>query len=313
MAKKSIDRTVQYWLLTDGRTDQPTGTVDWKDAIERWSRTRPIIDILGDEVQGVGHQVGGEWLGLTLSKVRDHVPKQGEFQSGTREQMQVHDGWHAIDDAFIYFCGPGNTIAVMAESLQATRINRIVYWLNEMLKPAGDQSDFYYSYQPVIDTFRRQKLEDAHGLKMVHFEGVFGKHTRPPGLIQMVLNQFNPQQIDGLKVEVKITREQKNGSASDEERVLDLLSEYLGPIDADTAPGTRGYDKFSVKPQGSATEIDLISQRLTRKKKVPLDTGSTQSIFADQAFIALAGASEADQEAIDVGIETMFERDKLEE
>ena len=315
MKRKSIERTIQYWILTDRRTGEPVGSVNWPAIVEQWAMTRPTVEVDGADVQGIGYKVAGEWRGLTLSKVRDHVPKQGEFNGGSRDRVRVNRGWHAIDDAFIYFCGPGNVIAVMAESLQAMRINRITEWLDLMLEKPATDPDFSWSNEAVVDSLRRQRLEDAHGLKMAHFEGVLGRSTqRVPGLIRALTGQaIDETRVDGIKVEIKITAERKHGSFADEEQILSLLTEHLGHLDADTTPGTRGYSKFSVKPHGSPNEIDLIKQRLTRKRQVQFNDGPTQAIFADKAFEALYGSFEADREDIQVGLEDMFEKGTIEE
>lgn len=306
---KPLKRTVQYWVLTDGRYRTPVESVDWPAALSHIAATRPVVELDGEDVQGIVENFADGTVGLALSKRRDHVPKQGDFSSGTRATVGIRQGWSAIDDTFVYFCGPMNVVATLAETQQSMRIRKVAEWLQAAIGPPADDPEFFWTYDPLVDTLRRQQIDSMTGIRMAHLAGSFGRNRgTSPGVIRQLLGgRINEDHVDGITVEVTIKRTHGGGGPADDRAILDFMTEAFGPLEADTQPATEGYEKFDIKPTESSTEIDLISQRLTRKADVQLPVGPSQAVFADSAFDALRGASAADEEAIRVALETMFD------
>ena len=308
MAAKPLNRTVQYWILTDGRTGDLTPAVDWPNALSRISADRPVVDIDGDEIQGIVDPLPNGKAGLSLSKKRDHVPKQADFIAGARARVGIKEGWSPIDDTYVYFCGPANVVATLSENQQSMRIRKVTEWLQKALGPSEVDPEFFWSYAPLIDTFRRQQIDNMTGIKKAHVAGTLGRsRSAAPGIIRALMGgQIDETTVDGITVEVTVKRTRGGGSPSDDAAILDFLTNTFGPITADTHPDDQGYEKFEIKPTESSTEIDLIHQRLTRKTTVNLPTGASQTVFSDNAFEALQTAAEADEQAIEVALETMF-------
>lgn len=318
MNDKTIQRTVQFWRLVDGRTNALLTDVDWEKCFrsrigEHFSykvdeimtsgtvhsyQSEDFLEFIDNIPAGTDLNIDRELspIGIVLSVAKDFVPNQELTNSGKQKPVQLEgDGWEPVDNLFVYHLPFANMIAVLAESVSSARAMKYANWLNrffydqKMTDP--NDPDFRWAAIPVVDDEAREKLNDAEKLKAFVFAGKIGERVSTPanGLARLFAAPAN--QPNGIKVEIKVSLDRADNSQGDGEKLLEWFTDSFGDLDGATKAQVK-----TVQSGGSINEVDLINQRITRKQAVALGDSAVKVISAKDAFTAIHRACTADAE-----------------
>lgn len=311
MAKKQpLSRTIQYWRLVDSRDFSIVDEYDWDGLFRKDIDTREQYDIDGIEIAGtlrstflpnlkdVARELPSDLaapfdpelypIGVVLSTAKDYIPNQEEQQSGNQKPLERDgDNWEPVDNLFVLHLPFGNIIAVMSESVSSSRAGKYAQWLNKALRVRGltdpNDPDFAWTATPVIDDEAKKKLEESTKLKSFIYAGRIGESVGNEAAgLRSIFNGPKPN-VNGLKIEVKVSTDRGTSTDEDSEFIHDWFEETFGTLEGATKAQVSAY----VDNKKTPTEIDLISQRLTRKRNVELNDDEARVISVSNAFTAI--------------------------
>lgn len=317
--REEVQRTVQYYQLTDARTGVVPDDFDWWRMLHGWAdrSLHSVVDgqpYMGD-IRSVS--VSEDWrestnavnpahiqapadedttYGIVLSKERDHVPNQ-RGPAGDQLPMGLEEGYAPVDNLFVWFLPFGNMIGVLQESVASARSGAFTEWLTRVMRDHGafaDDPDFRWGAKAVIDDERLHAIATADALKAVVVAGRTDRHSRVANGVSRLFG--GPQLAPGaFRVEVKIRA--VRGSATYQQDTANLrhwLDATLGDIDGQVIPSEEG-DKVraEIVPRGDDVppgEIDLLQHRLTRKRTLMMRPGDVRAFMASAAIGAIIEA-----------------------
>lgn len=233
-------------------------------------------------------------IGIVLSVAKDYLPNQEKMNSGKQQPVQLAgEEWQPVDNLFVFHLPFGNIIGVLAESVSSARAGKYAQWLNRFFidQRMLDKNDpnFRWGLLPVLDDETREKLDHATKLKAFTYAGSIGERIGTPSKSLKSLFSSPAREPNGIKIEIKVSLEKQELSQGDGERLLDWFSSSFGDLQ-----GASKAQVKTVQPNGEINEVDLIQQRLTRKKEIPLGDAAVKVITARDAFNAIHGACVAD-------------------
>lgn len=328
--KKTLSRTVQYWRLVDARTEQWVEDYDWENFLRKMyqkPKSKNEFEIDGIPISGKIHSVQASSYSLltsrlkqialpyeydedsaftvVLSSSKDYTPNQKNSSTGDQAPMRLDgDEWEPVDNLFIYHLPFANIIAVMAESVSSKRAKVYAEWLNRVMLEQGlfeDDPNFRWTAKPVVDPHAIEKIKDAERLKSVVIAGEFGDQVKKElSPISSILGQKFSKNIDGIRLEIKISTVRGHGTQEDEERILEWYEETFGSFQklSDSSPTTARVTAAKNGDDPSYTEVDLINQRITRKRTVALNYEGAAVINYSSATEAILDATVNDFETL---------------
>lgn len=328
--KKTLSRTVQYWRLVDARTEQWVEDYDWENFLRKMYQkpnSKNEFEIDGIPISGKIHSVQASSYSLltsrlkqialpyeynedsaftvVLSSSKDYTPNQKNSSTGDQAPMRLDgDEWEPVDNLFIYHLPFANIIAVMAESVSSKRAKVYAEWLNRVMLEQGlfeDDPNFRWTAKPVVDPHAIEKIKDAERLKSVVIAGEFGDQVKKElSPISSILGQKFSKNIDGIRLEIKISTVRGHGSQEDEERILEWYEETFGSFQklSDSSPTTARVTAAKNGDDPSYTEVDLLNQRITRKRTVALNYEGAAVINYSSATEAILDATVNDFETL---------------
>lgn len=329
--KKSLSRTVQYWRLVDARTEHWVEDYDWENFLRKMYQkpnSKNEFEIDGIPISGKIHSVQAlNYSPLTsqfknigipnkydeqsvftvvLSSSKDYTPNQKHSSTGDQAPMRLNgDEWEPVDNLFIYHLPFANMIAVMAESVSSKRAKVYAEWLNRVMLEQGlfeENPNFRWAATPVVDPHAIEKIKDADRLKSVVIAGEFGDQVKKelPSLSSILGQRFS-KNIDGIRLEIKISTVRGHSTHEDEERILEWYEETFGSFQklSDGSPTTARITAAKNGDDPSYTEVDLLNHRITRKRTVALN-------YEGAAVINYSSATEALLDATANDIETLW-------
>lgn len=272
---KSLVRTVQYWRLVDGRDSKPVTDVDWYTFTAGWTGDlEEEVDgaKLTGTLQTIDIEDGTRLRGIVLSSEKDYLPNEREAGTGNQKAMDLSgDTWSPVDNLFVVFLPFGNLIAVLAESVSASRAGKFAAWLDLRADPTQEE-DFYWAAAPVIDEERAELLNGVSGLRKLTLRAPFGtKAAKDPSFLQTL--QGVPNQVKGWEIEISIKAKTKDSDHHDEEALLEYFEGTLGGL---TGAESKAVLVTSGSDDRGPTEIDLLHHRVTRKAKVEIAHDGTR-------------------------------------
>lgn len=242
---------------------------------------------------------------VVLSSSKDYTPNQKNSSTGDQAPMRLDgDEWEPVDNLFIYHLPFANMIAVMAESVSSKRAKVYAEWLNRVMLEQGlfeDDPKFRWTAKPVVDPHAIEKIKDAERLKSVVIAGEFGDQVKKElAPISSILGQKFSKNIDGIRLEIKISTVRGHGTQEDEERILEWYEETFGSFQklSDGSPTTARVTAAKNGDDPSYTEVDLINQRITRKRTVALNYEGAAVINYSSATEAILDATVNDFETL---------------
>lgn len=297
--KDTVPRTVQYWRLVDARTGDRMADLDWDLILSQFHATRTAHVVDGREQAGTSHLLSvhkADWqtalstagmlnivqpanpnatYGLVLASVKDYVPNQGERASGSQKAMQLDsNGWDPVDNLFVWFLPFGNIFGVLAESVSSSRAATFVDWLNKATVGQFQDPDLIFAAKPVIDQARAQMLQNADGLRAVAYAGEIGSAVQDASGLAALFGGGLNRTPGALRLEIKATLVRGKSAHGDEQLILDWFNTNFGSLQGAVEKAQVTVEANQATP---VTEIDLLHHRLTRKRNVPIATGSTRA------------------------------------
>lgn len=300
---KEIKRTIQYWRLVDASDGSPMSKdFNWIKLFSQIDRktfsTRLAgrdcfgkIFTLSDRINSIFSEVSSEVAtqinyGIVLASDKDYIPNQQDKQTGNQSPVVLNQGWDAIDNSFIWHLPFGNMFAILLESQTSSRAEKYASWLTQLLKEERifENPNFRFSAEPVVDRNAIEHIRKARGLRSVVLRANYGRNASN----NLLGNIFSAtQKFENVEVEIKVKVKRGISPAADEVNVLNWFNDNFG----------RNVDSFSratatmVNDSGDATEINLIKERLTRKKTIRLNqSAAPASIDRDVVFEKIAEA-----------------------
>ncbi|MDK8496845.1 hypothetical protein QP920_10365 [Corynebacterium marquesiae] len=330
MAKKnSLSRTVQYWRLVDARTEKWVDEYDWENFLRQLYKKDDFdneFDIDGIPLSGKIHSVKASNYSLltsqlsqydlpyvydedsaftvVLSSSKDYTPNQKNSDTGNQAPMRLNgDEWEPVDNLFIYHLPFANMIAVMAESVSSKRAKVYAEWLNRVMIQQGlfkNDPDFRWTATPVVDPHAIQKIKNADRLKSVVVAGQFGNQVKKElSPLSSIFGQKLSKDIDGIRLEIKVSTVRGHSTQADEEKILDWYDDTFGSFQQLSDGSATTARVTAAENNSSYTEVDLINQRITRKRSVALNHDGA-------AVISYSGATEAILDATANDFETLW-------
>lgn len=315
-----VSRTVQYWQLVDAATQQPVADVNWQDILKKAHGQQITHQCLSKEISGTVHALpilpewndylpptiqsasdysDGNIYGLVASTDKDHVPNQRNTQDGSQKPVSVDAKHVPTDNLFVWFLPFGNVMGIMMESVSATRARAVAMWLTRLMRDQRTlpQQNFSWDAVAVIDTTRRAALQKANRMKSVFVAGTVSASSG---------NAFSkvfvgPSFQGNYDLEIKVKPRKDGNNAAYERDTEELMSWFdsefgslvgtsvnpQGPVPLSNARVTLGRDRGDDIPAG---EVDLLHQRLTRKRSVRMNPGPAQAFVASSAITEIVHA-----------------------
>nr|DAP56589.1 MAG TPA: hypothetical protein [Caudoviricetes sp.] len=314
--KKIVSKTVQFWRIVDRKSGDPyPKDIDWhvivgglttkytttidgrdvtgraynfsRDAINELKNNCPIPNNPGLSPNGV--------MGLVIAAEKDHIPNQQDGRSGQQAPVQMNTGWDAVDNSFIWHLPFGNMFAYVAESQSSIQPNKYAAWLTKYWRnktPQGKPVDFMAV--PVLDEDVINKMKKAKGLRSLVLRTRVGKHSIAKNPVATMFSKHDS--YTNVQIETKISFGHAKGSEADEKKILDVLNDNLGYLSE--------FSKLQanvIDVGGNTTEIDLLKQRVTRKRDITFSNPSANAITMEpnSVFMALAEAFNKDAKLLD--------------
>lgn len=311
MVEKNLVRTVQYWRLVNGANLQPADEQDWTTILKNAYGSPITHQVLNKEVSGKVFtlQPEDEWddfleptsmnglrqindgavYALVASTDKDHLPSQAKRGTGEQKAVTVDKGYTPVDNLFIWFLPFGNIMAVLQESVSSARPKAIASWLTHIMRTQGNlpQHNFQWTAEPVVDPDKKRFLDQAKRLRRMEIGGTVTQSATGP-----LRELFVGPQFEGTyEIELKVRHVKKNNKASyasDTREMMDwfegMFGDHLGELDKAKVVVDR--DPGDHIPKG---EIDLISQRITRKRTIQVGQRG-QAILASSAVSEIVKA-----------------------
>lgn len=311
MAKKTtLVRTIQYWRLVDSRDRTEVDEYDW-DSFFRPDinkREQYIVDgitIAGTvrstalpDLEEVSEKLPVDLVspfdpelypvGAVISTTKDYIPNQEDQTSGDQKPLE-RDGenWEPVDNLFVLHLPFGNMIALLAESVSSSRAGKYADWLNRAMHARRvrdpDDPEFSWAAVPVTDEEAKLKLQQSSKLKSFIVAGRVGEQVprQNPGFFGM----FNGprKEPNGIRIEVKVSVDRSTTGGDDTEIIHDWFEHTFGTLEGASKAQVSAY----VGNKNTPTEIDLINQRLTRKRAVTMEDEGARVISVRNAFTAI--------------------------
>ncbi|MGF6835889.1 hypothetical protein QF015_004090 [Paenarthrobacter sp. TE4293] len=311
MAKKNLTRTVQYWRMVNAATNEPVAEQNWAEILKT-AYGAPITHlILNKEITGkvftlqsdeawqnfltpaslnnLTQSMGETVYGLVATTDKDHLPNQAQRGTGEQKPVTVEEGYAPIDNLFVWFLPFGNIMAVLQESVSSARPKAIAAWLTHVMRDQNKlpQHNFHWAAQPVIDPERRKILNRASRLRRMQVGGTVTSTDSGP-LRDLFLG---PEYEGEYEVEFRIRHIKKRNpehyeddTAASMDWFMEQFGSHLGELDV--ARVTVDKDPGDDIPRG---EIDLLAQRMTRKRTIQLGQHG-QAIVASSAVSEIVEA-----------------------
>ena len=304
---KEIKRTIQYWRIVNAKDSSPlSDDYDWCeifDNIEHNPFSKQIMDRehvgkivkLNNDFDSVINEkriICGRSLaqqknyGIILASNKDYIPYQQNGETGDQSPVVLNEGWDAVDNSFIWHLPFGNMFAILFESTSSSRPKRYASWLTQLLKEEGifDDPECVLSAEPVIDQNAIRRIKNAKGLRSVVIRTGYGKDASSSPLAKMFSTE---QTFDNIEIEMKVKVKRGKKYVADEVNILNWFQNSIGNNIADLSKATVNI----VDASGENTEINLIKERLSRKKDIQINQNVTAgSIDKDLVFKKIAEA-----------------------
>ncbi|WP_156372413.1 hypothetical protein [Arthrobacter sp. Leaf337] len=311
LAEKSLVRTVQYWRLVNGANLQPAEEQDWNTILKNAygdPKTHLVLNkvvsgkvftlqpeddwdefLRPSSMNGLKQVDDGTVYALVASTDKDHLPSQAKRGTGEQKAVTVDKGYTPVDNLFIWFLPFGNIMAVLQESVSSARPKAIATWLTHIMRAQGNlpQHNFQWTAEPVVDPDKKRFLDNAKRLRRIEIGGTVKQSVNGP-LRDLLMG---PTYEGTYEIELKVRHVKKNNRqsyASDTRDMMDWFEETFGGHlgELDKAKVVVDRDPGDHIPQG---EIDLISQRITRKRSIEVGKRG-QAILASSAVSEIVKA-----------------------
>lgn len=230
MPAKSINRTVQYWRIVDGKDSEPLPKdLDW-NKIFLSTKKLHTKTIDGRKLTGTIHSLDSQSqqilaedsplsptvirecqssFGIRIAADKDHIPNQQDGNSGNQAPVSTNKGWNTVDNSYVWHIPFGNIIAYVNESNSSVRATRYAKWLSNLLKENGIfKSDDVASLTvvPVLDQQTRERLKNAVGMKHVVLQTSLGRDSSKSSALGQMFTRNKDFEYVVLDTKIRVER-----------------------------------------------------------------------------------------------------------